>query len=150
MKNGASALILSEDKILLFLRDNIQTIPYPDCWSFPGGQIEQGESPDEAIRRELQEEVSYVPRNLSSVGYIVNKNNIVYVYLAFVDNDEEKLFSLGIGEGQKIKFFGLHETNDLKLTAGAKYYLTRYKTKLAQIMKNKQIPEASFLDLKNR
>ncbi len=58
VKDGASALIMSPDKILLFHRDNIPTIPSPDCWQIVGGGIEPGESPREAVLREVEEEVS--------------------------------------------------------------------------------------------
>ncbi len=57
-KNGAKILILSPDKLLLFHRDAIPTIPSPDCWSLVGGGIEEGETPGEALVREVMEEDS--------------------------------------------------------------------------------------------
>ncbi len=30
---------------------------YPDCWDLPGGHVEEGESPDVALQRELLEEL---------------------------------------------------------------------------------------------
>jgi len=58
-KDGAKILILSPDKILLFHRDNIHTIRSPDCWQLVGGGIEEGETPEQGLIREVKEEVSY-------------------------------------------------------------------------------------------
>jgi 8-oxo-dGTP pyrophosphatase MutT (NUDIX family) len=30
---------------------------YPDCWDLPGGHVQNGESPEAALRRELLEEL---------------------------------------------------------------------------------------------
>jgi 8-oxo-dGTP diphosphatase len=42
-------------RILLTQRREDQ--PMPMYWEFPGGKIEPGESPDEALRREIREEL---------------------------------------------------------------------------------------------
>ena len=47
----------NEPKVLLFLRDDKDTIPYPNCWDILGGHVEIGETPEECIVREMQEEI---------------------------------------------------------------------------------------------
>ncbi len=39
-------------------------------WNGPGGKIKQGETPEEAAIREVEEETGYVPKNLKNLGSI--------------------------------------------------------------------------------
>jgi len=55
MKRVVAALILKEDRILACQRTRHQ--PMPLKWEFPGGKIEDGEQPRDAMRRELEEEL---------------------------------------------------------------------------------------------
>ena len=50
---GAYGLALHGSKALLVLKSRG---PYLGCWDLPGGRIEFGESPAEAVARELEEE----------------------------------------------------------------------------------------------
>jgi 8-oxo-dGTP diphosphatase len=51
----AAGLILREGKILICQRRPDQ--PMAHKWEFPGGKIEAGETPEQALRRELDEEL---------------------------------------------------------------------------------------------
>jgi len=44
---------------------------YPGCWSFPGGHVESGESLDDALVRELQEEIGVTPLVFREVGAVI-------------------------------------------------------------------------------
>jgi 8-oxo-dGTP diphosphatase len=55
MKQVVAALIVKDDKILVCQRTRHQTMPLK--WEFPGGKIETGEQPRDALRRELDEEL---------------------------------------------------------------------------------------------
>jgi 8-oxo-dGTP diphosphatase len=55
IKRVAAALILKHGKILICQRTRHQ--PFPLKWEFPGGKIEAGETPRNALRRELEEEL---------------------------------------------------------------------------------------------
>ena len=55
IKRVAAAFILQHDKILICQRTRHQ--PHPLKWEFPGGKIEEGEQPRDALRRELEEEL---------------------------------------------------------------------------------------------
>ena len=55
MKRVVAALILEDDRILACQRTRHQSMPLK--WEFPGGKIEEGEQPRDALRRELEEEL---------------------------------------------------------------------------------------------
>ena len=55
MKRVVAALILQDGKLLVCQRTRHQTMPLK--WEFPGGKIEEGEQPRDALRRELDEEL---------------------------------------------------------------------------------------------
>ena len=59
MKHVVAALIVrnqgEDDEILVCQRTRHQTMPLK--WEFPGGKIEEGEQPRDALHRELEEEL---------------------------------------------------------------------------------------------
>jgi len=55
MKRVVAALIQKDGKLLVCQRTRHQTMPLK--WEFPGGKIEDGEQPRDALRRELEEEI---------------------------------------------------------------------------------------------
>jgi 8-oxo-dGTP diphosphatase len=55
MKRVVAAVIERNGKLLVCQRTRHQTMPLK--WEFPGGKIEEGEQPRDALRRELEEEL---------------------------------------------------------------------------------------------
>jgi len=55
----ALAILYREEKFLLQLRDDIPTILYPGQWTLFGGHLEAGEKPEEGIKREIWEEITF-------------------------------------------------------------------------------------------
>jgi 8-oxo-dGTP diphosphatase len=55
MKRVVAAVIEKNGKLLVCQRTRHQTMPLK--WEFPGGKIEDGEQPRDALRRELEEEL---------------------------------------------------------------------------------------------
>lgn len=55
--NSALAIVRSKDEKVFLLRTDRVNVS-GDCWELPGGRIEANETPDQAIIREVREELS--------------------------------------------------------------------------------------------
>jgi len=61
-----NALLTRNGQILLARRSPFRS-KWPDCWSFPGGHVEPGETFDQALVRELAEEIGVVPTTWATI-----------------------------------------------------------------------------------
>jgi 8-oxo-dGTP pyrophosphatase MutT (NUDIX family) len=60
----AALIVVGGGRYLLQHRDDIRGIWYPDHWGCFGGAVDPGETADEAIARELEEELGWCPAGL--------------------------------------------------------------------------------------
>lgn len=72
--NVVAAVIMKEGKVFSTQRGYGE---FKDGWEFPGGKVEAGESPEEALRREIREELEVEV----NVGDLID--TIEYDYPAF-------------------------------------------------------------------
>lgn len=72
--NVVAAVIMKEGRVFATQRGYGE---FKDGWEFPGGKVEAGESPEEALRREIREELEVEV----NVGDLIN--TIEYDYPAF-------------------------------------------------------------------
>ena len=54
VKDVTAAILFNDNKVLIAQRANND--PLAGFWEFPGGKVEEGESPEESLIREMQEE----------------------------------------------------------------------------------------------
>ncbi|WP_159874094.1 NUDIX domain-containing protein [Novosphingobium sp. 9U] len=61
--------ILVDDtgRLLVGLRSH-DKVAWPNCWDAIGGKLDKGESPAEALARELNEELGITPTAIASLG----------------------------------------------------------------------------------
>lgn len=113
-----AAIILENDKgeFLLALRDNKSWIPFPNHWDLIGGHVEEGESPEEALVREVKEELNIDIRDytfykkfdcLTGDAY----ENIKYIYTGKINIPIDEITLL---EGQRAQYFSREEIPGLK------------------------------------
>ena len=93
----------SRGEVLLQLRDNKSEIPYPNCWGTFGGQIEDGEEPEEALLREIREELEYQPKTLEQYGIFRCDGYNIYMFRC-IDPDLN-VKTAQVHEGQRAQFF---------------------------------------------
>lgn len=144
-KDGAKIIILSQDKILLFHRDNIPTIDSPDCWCFVGGGIEKDETPEQGLVREVREETGYELKKYSLVGK--GKGSMgenVWMYVSFVEKEEESKFVIGPDEGQELGWFSIDEALALNLTSGSRSKILKYRHLIEEMMRTKTVPSITM------
>jgi 8-oxo-dGTP diphosphatase len=87
MKRVVAGLILKDGKILVCQRTRHQVMPLK--WEFPGGKIEEGEQPRDALHRELDEELGID----ATIGKEVSR--IVHTYPG--------------GGSVELRFFAVHQ-----------------------------------------
>jgi 8-oxo-dGTP pyrophosphatase MutT (NUDIX family) len=58
----AAILVLEDGRYVMQLRDALPNIFYPDHWGCFGGAVGDGETPLAAMKRELGEELEYIPQ----------------------------------------------------------------------------------------
>ena len=76
---GTTFLARDTGRILLNLRSG--KVKYPHTWSFWGGKIEKNEEVLDALRRELKEEMGFVPpmQKLNPQIHIHQKIKVSYI-----------------------------------------------------------------------
>lgn len=125
-----AAIILENDKreLLLYLRDNKPGIPFPNHWDLIGGHLEDGETPGEALVREVKEEL-----NIDLKEYTFYKKytcltgdayqNIKYIYTGKINLPIDEITLL---EGVRPQYFSREEIPGVKFANILKKIVMEY------------------------
>ncbi|TDM04611.1 (deoxy)nucleoside triphosphate pyrophosphohydrolase [Macrococcus carouselicus] len=105
------AIILKNDKILCAQRSESMSLPL--LWEFPGGKIELDESPEDALVRELKEEMNCDIEVLDKVVTTVHEYDFATIELTTFYS---RLISdsINLAEHKQIKWLSAHELHLLE------------------------------------
>jgi len=109
MEKTARAVIIDDDKLLVFFRRKINDGKEITYYAIPGGHVEDNESLEDTVIRELKEEMN------------LDIEIIEYLGKLYVDNREEHYYYAKI-VGGKLKFGG----EELERNSVDNYYEVRW------------------------
>jgi 8-oxo-dGTP diphosphatase len=95
----ALAMLHRQGRWLMQLRDDRPSIVAPGCWGLFGGHLDPGETPEQALRRELLEEISWQPHAMELVMVHRLHRRTAHVFQAELSVPLEQLHLL---EGQDL------------------------------------------------
>lgn len=73
LRECVACLLIADGNVLAERRRPTKTV-VPGAIAIPGGHIEAGEVPEEAVRREVREELGVVPRDLRYVCTLLHRS----------------------------------------------------------------------------
>ena len=117
MKKIAQIILENDNgEFLLYLRDGKPGIPFPYHWDLIGGHVEEGETPEEALIREVKEEIDFDLKDYSFFKeYLCLEGdaypNIKYIYSGRIAFPIEEIPRL---EGEQLQFVTKEEIPDVK------------------------------------
>jgi len=121
LKGKSAVCVIENDNGELLLQK--KTMNYnknPGCWAFFGGGVEKDESIEDAMVRELKEEIGV------KIGvkflFKMDKEVLLHVFHGKLND----LSKISLGEGAGFAFFAKEELEDLKLTKFMRIILDKY------------------------
>ncbi|WP_317232807.1 NUDIX hydrolase [Clavibacter capsici] len=115
MSEGCQVVLVDPaGRILLQLRDDIPTIPFPGMWAIPGGMLEPGETPLACVVREVEEELGarIPPAEVTHLLTRTRSYGIEHTFTARLDVAAE---DIRLTEGQRVAWFPVAEAIAMEL-----------------------------------
>lgn len=137
-KPGSKAIVVHGDKICLVLRDNNPSIAYPNFWNTPGGGIDENETPQEAMIRELKEEINLDATEIIDLG-VTTYSDASLVYRFFIPVTDEQFQNIHlVSEGQHLDWFTFREVLALTKSPHLSVYLETFASDIQELLKGRR------------
>ena len=118
------AVLVRNQKILLIQRKNS---PAKNLWSIPGGRLNQGESWQAAVEREVREETALVASCGSLIGWVERKYDDRRYLIADFQIEADNLEEASPGDDAiDLVFASRRQLGELELTPGLIEFLTQH------------------------
>jgi len=138
MIKSVKGIILRNNKYLLQLRDNKKNIFFPNFWGLFGGRLDEDETYEDALVREIKEETNLVIKSQNKIFEtkykmigLKKKRELTYCECKVIKNKQ-----IILSEGQKYNFFSFEKIKKLKIipmdfvAINTHYYYTSNYTSL--------------------
>lgn len=118
---GVGAVILNEKGEMLMMHRGPKSQNEPNCWDKPGGGVELGETREQALKREIKEEIDCeieIIRELNTVDHIIKEENQHWVstnFLCRITSGKPKIMEPH--KCNELRWFSLSEIKNLKTTS---------------------------------
>ncbi len=96
--------MIVRDGAVLMVHERSRRPGLREWWTLPGGGIEPGETPEQAVRREVLEETGLVAKDVDYLWDMPYPSGMTSVFLVSVDDGEAVL---GVGDGSGPEAVGL-------------------------------------------
>jgi 8-oxo-dGTP diphosphatase len=99
LRRAAMLLIVTNDGLLMHLRDDKPGIAHPGCWAGFGGVVEVGETVEEALHREVAEETGLAVADPIFLADVVDHEGDGRLVSLFYTTDDYRPDDIDLHEG---------------------------------------------------